>query len=145
VVAVDNRDLKLKPGMTANASIITARKKDILTVSNQALRFVPPPDAKIKNAEQPQENQPRSNAGGSGRAGGNGQNQRLSYKGQGVWTENKDGSLTRIEIQTGITDGVKTEISETVNGELNENTPIIASVESAGAAQKNNQMRMPRF
>jgi HlyD family secretion protein len=77
VVAVDNRDLKLKPGMTANASIITARKKDILTVSNQALRFVPPPDAKIKNTAEPQESQQQNNNGGYNRAGG-GQNQKRS-------------------------------------------------------------------
>ncbi|MDR0646669.1 MAG: efflux RND transporter periplasmic adaptor subunit [Elusimicrobiota bacterium] len=141
VVAVDNKDLKLKPGMTANASIITARKKDILTVSNQALRFVPPTDAKIKNTELTQETAPQqNNNGGYNRASA--QNQRRSYKGQGVWTENRDGSLTRIEIKTGITDGLKTELTES---DLTETTPIITSVESAGATQKSNQMRMPRF
>ena len=143
VVAVDNRDLKLKPGMTANASIITARKRDVLSVSNQALRFVPPPDAKIKEASKTQENTsaqaPQNNGGRSG------QNQKRSYKGQGVWIQNKDGSLERIEIKTGITDGVKTEVSDVVNGKLDDNTPIIAGIESSAGAQKNNQMRMPRF
>ena len=42
VVGVDNRDLKLKPGMTANVSIITARKEDALRVPTTALRFKPP-------------------------------------------------------------------------------------------------------
>lgn len=42
VVGVDNRDLKLKPGMTANVSIVTARKGDALRVPNAALRFKPP-------------------------------------------------------------------------------------------------------
>ena len=45
VVSVDNSDLKLKPGMTANASIITAIREDALSVSNQSLRFVPPDNA----------------------------------------------------------------------------------------------------
>jgi HlyD family secretion protein len=42
VVGVDNHDLKLKPGMTANISIITAREDDALRVPNAALRFKPP-------------------------------------------------------------------------------------------------------
>ncbi|HKS36855.1 MAG TPA: efflux RND transporter periplasmic adaptor subunit, partial [Verrucomicrobiae bacterium] len=42
VVEVDNRDLKLRPGMTANASIITAERTNILHVPNAALRFRPP-------------------------------------------------------------------------------------------------------
>ena len=41
VIAVDNADLVLKPGMTATASIITDEAKDVLSVANPALRFVP--------------------------------------------------------------------------------------------------------
>jgi HlyD family secretion protein len=41
VIKVDNRELKLKPGMTANVSIITEIKKDILRIPNAALRFKP--------------------------------------------------------------------------------------------------------
>ncbi len=39
VITVDNRELKLKPGMTANVTIITAQKEDPLRVPNGALRF----------------------------------------------------------------------------------------------------------
>lgn len=39
VITVDNRDLKLKPGMTANVSIVTAKKEAPLRVPNGALRF----------------------------------------------------------------------------------------------------------
>lgn len=39
VIEIDNSELKLKPGMTANVEIITAEKKDILLAPNQALRF----------------------------------------------------------------------------------------------------------
>ena len=42
VVDVKNPDLKLRPGMTANASIITAEKKGVLRIPNGALRFKPP-------------------------------------------------------------------------------------------------------
>ena len=39
VIEVDNQDGKLLPGMTANVSIITGKKEDILTVPNVALKF----------------------------------------------------------------------------------------------------------
>ena len=38
VINVYNHDLDLKPGMTANVSIITARKERALRVPNAALR-----------------------------------------------------------------------------------------------------------
>lgn len=39
VIAVSNPELKLKPGMTANVTIVTARKEQPLRVPNGALRF----------------------------------------------------------------------------------------------------------
>ena len=42
VIAVGNPELKLRPGMTANASIITAERPDALRVPNAAFRFRPP-------------------------------------------------------------------------------------------------------
>ncbi len=42
VIGVDNSDLKLLPGMTANVSIITAERKDALKIPNAAFRFRPP-------------------------------------------------------------------------------------------------------
>jgi RND family efflux transporter, MFP subunit len=47
VIKVDNPELKLKPGMTANVSIITSFKKDILKIPNAALRFMPQEEEKI--------------------------------------------------------------------------------------------------
>jgi HlyD family secretion protein len=47
VVEVDNKDLKLRPGMTANATIITAQRTNVFHVPNAALRFRPPDDAVI--------------------------------------------------------------------------------------------------
>jgi HlyD family secretion protein len=42
VIDVGNPDLKLRPGMTANASIITAQRTNVLRIPNVALRFKPP-------------------------------------------------------------------------------------------------------
>jgi HlyD family secretion protein len=47
VVEVNNADLKLRPGMTANASIITAERKGALRLPNAALRFRPPEGATV--------------------------------------------------------------------------------------------------
>lgn len=38
IITVDNRDLALKPGMTANVSIIVAQRNGALTIANSALR-----------------------------------------------------------------------------------------------------------
>lgn len=118
IVAVDNKDLKLKPGMTANASIITASRNDALSVANQALRFVPPANAII-----------------------NGQ-QNKKYKGQGVWTANTDKSIKRIEVQTGITDGNRTEIT---GGDLKEGEVIILATATAADTKKSQRMGHPGF
>ena len=39
IIEIDNQNMKLKPGMTANVNIITAEKKNVLFVPNKALRF----------------------------------------------------------------------------------------------------------
>jgi HlyD family secretion protein len=59
VVSVDNSDLKLRPGMTATASIITGEKKGVLRIPNAALRFKPTDDLLPKSART------NSAAGGS--------------------------------------------------------------------------------
>ena len=44
VVDVDNGDLRLKPGMTANVTFIYAERKGVLRIPSAALRFRPPED-----------------------------------------------------------------------------------------------------
>jgi HlyD family secretion protein len=41
VIGVDNPELKLKPGMTANVSIVIAHKDSVLQIKNAALRYRP--------------------------------------------------------------------------------------------------------
>lgn len=48
VVKVDNDDLKLKPGMTANVSIITQKKENVLCVPSIALKYTPTTKGEIK-------------------------------------------------------------------------------------------------
>jgi HlyD family secretion protein len=42
IIDVDNSDLRLRPGMTANASFTVATKTDVLRIPNAALRFKAP-------------------------------------------------------------------------------------------------------
>jgi HlyD family secretion protein len=44
VVDVDNSDLRLKPGMTANVTFVYAERKGVLRIPSAALRFRPPED-----------------------------------------------------------------------------------------------------
>ncbi len=83
IIEIDNHELKLKPGMTANVEIITSQKEDALLVPNKALRFY------VTDA--------------------NGETKRYSDK--GVWTI-QNGKLKRIVVKTGISDEDYTEILE---------------------------------
>ncbi len=80
VIKVDNPQLKLKPGMTTNVSIIIAKKNGVLKIPNSALRFSP-----------------------------SGEDKSLRYKGQGVWII-EDKKPKRIEVVTGVSDGNYTEL-----------------------------------
>ena len=42
IIDVDNAQLKLKPGMTTNLTMVVDEHTDVLTVPNAALRFTPP-------------------------------------------------------------------------------------------------------
>src|ERR1700736_3719405 len=63
VIGVDNKDLKLKPGMTANVSIVIAHKDNVLQLKNAALRFRPP-DASAATA--PSQPRPAATPAGQG-------------------------------------------------------------------------------
>ena len=82
IIGIDNKDLKLKPGMTANVDIITAQKQNVLLVPNKALRFYTTDEkGEVKR-----------------------------YKDKGVWIL-KDKKPVRINVTTGVSDDDKTEIS----------------------------------
>src|SRR5438874_2221394 len=101
VIGVGNPDLKLKPGMTANVSIIIAHKDNVLQMKNAALRYRP--------AEAtPGEVRPRSPAP-AGARGGAGREQRTSERTVYVLSR---GQPQPVQIKTGISDGVVTEVIE---------------------------------
>lgn len=108
IIEVDNADLKLKPGMTANVEIITAEKKGILLVPNKALRFFVTDD--------------------------NGKTKR--YKDKGIWTLD-DGQPSRIVIKTGVADEDFTEITgENLREGMEIITDEAASLPAGGRAMR---------
>ena len=73
VIEVNNQDLKLKPGMTANVSVVVAQRPDAVKIPNAAFRFRPAEtaDAKKSGAAGKGTNQ-TAEAGGRMREGGGG-------------------------------------------------------------------------
>jgi HlyD family secretion protein len=76
VIDVNNAQLKLKPGMTANCTFIYAEKDDVLRVPNSALRFLPPPSLLAQlfpNGRHGRRGGRPGGPGGGGPGGGGGQ------------------------------------------------------------------------
>jgi HlyD family secretion protein len=107
VIIVDNTDLKLKPGMTANVSIETESKQNALRVPNAALRFKP---ATLATTDQKVTKVP---------------------KGPGVWIL-ENNQPKNVKITTGISDNNYTEIAA---GELSEGQQVIT--DSSNGTKKN--------
>ena len=95
IIAVDNRDLALKPGMTATVTITTARRDDALRVPLRALRFRPR-DATAKRRR-------RRAAVAAGRP---------AQDGAGVFVLDDGGALRRVELRTGLRDERWAEVVE---------------------------------
>jgi HlyD family secretion protein len=137
VIGVTNSDYKLKPGMTANVSIVIAQREDALTIPNGALRFRPPENAVVLTNTVTTQTMPATNAGNfagspSGhRGGGHGRGQRQVFHTVYVLTgEGKDAKLQAVQIKTGISDGISTEV---LSG-LNEGDRVATGTISTGTA-----------
>ena len=102
VIGVSNPDLKLKPGMTANVSILIAHRDNVLQIKNAALRYRPvdatPIEARSTSASSPSGARP---SGGRERRSG----ERTVYVLSG-------GRPKPTQIKTGISDGISTEVLE---------------------------------
>jgi len=119
VIGVTNADYKLKPGMTANVSIVVAQRDNALTIPNSALRFHPPnAGLATTNSAAPQFAKGATNgapAGAGGwpgrRGGGRARGERPVIHTVFVLSgEGKDAKLQPVEIRTGISDGIATEV-----------------------------------
>jgi len=135
VVRIDNKELLLKPGMTANVQFLVSRKEDVLTIPNMAMRFKPPEEKEeaqeLLRREQsrtaPKVGERRTSrqsaAGGSGAAGGGTRRARIYLL--------RDDKAQPVQIQLGITDGSRTEVR---SGDVKENDPVIIGMSSADSS-----------
>jgi HlyD family secretion protein len=101
VIGVSNPDLKLKPGMTANVSIIIAHKDDVLQIKNAALRYRPAEATPSATRSASGAHERRSTAGRQQRV------ERTVY----VLPPGASGPKPA-QIKTGISDGIVTEVTE---------------------------------
>jgi HlyD family secretion protein len=136
VARIDNKDMILKPGMTANVRFLVSHKEGVLVIPNVAMRFKPP-DQKDEAQELLRQERARvanpvgmrrtSRAGGVGGGGGGRGNRRAT-----IYVLRGD-KAEPVEVQIGITDGSRSEI---LGDKLNENDPVIIGVSSAAAASQ---------
>ena len=118
VISAPNKDLKLKPGLTANVTIFTLEKNNVLAAPAKALRFMPneallSKDQKIEDVEAPTK----------------------------VWT--MEGNTFKAHaVQTGTTNGITTEI---VSG-ISEGTEVLVDFKlSGGDAEETGQQAQNPF
>ena len=93
VLDVDNPELLLKPGMTANATIVTARRDDVIRVPMDALRFSPRHSGARNGAAQ-------SSAGSDAER---------SRRNRRVWVEDGAG-IKPVRVTAGLDDGTNVEL-----------------------------------
>jgi HlyD family secretion protein len=107
IISVENRDLALKPGMTATVTITTASRDDALRVPLRALSFDP---ARVAPNATP----------ASGRA---------PQPGDRVWRVEGGNDLERVEIATGMRDE---QFAEVTKGDLKPGDAVVVAVRRTG-------------
>jgi len=119
VIDVANRELKLKPGMTANVTVQVASSADALRVPNAALRIRPTSEqlAALGAGATPDSNGGPPNAGA-------------------VWRQVGE-TLERVPVRTGITDGSFTEIT---GGALEADDRVATAIAAAKATTTANPL-----
>jgi HlyD family secretion protein len=105
VIGVSNPDLKLKPGMTANVSIIIAHKDNVLQIKNAALRYRPPDATPVETR--------RTSTSRTGRPGGGRSGAAHEGAERTIYVLPSGASRPQpTQIKTGISDGIMTEVVE---------------------------------
>jgi HlyD family secretion protein len=115
VIDVPNDDLRLRPGMTANVTVVYDERRDVLAVPNAALRFRPPPSI----AGSSSSGRPHHRARGEGSAASRDKDDPPADKPEGkpdpkaearsVWVL-RGGTPQTASVHTGLSDGTMTEV-----------------------------------
>lgn len=121
VVAFDNPDTKLFPGMTAYISIPVAKATDVMKIPNAALRFTP-----ALSADQLQAVTQKSGIAQSARAKG-------SADTAVIWKLGPEKNLEPVQVKLGITDHTNTEIAQVLKGTLNPSDQVVVGSAASGS------------
>ena len=118
VVGVNNQDMKLLPGMTANVKVMVDRIDNALRIPNAALRFKPSEASATTNDSV------HAAGGGPGARGGSGgwKGGRQQQAQPVIWVLGSDGKPRAVQVKTGISDGNMTVIE---SGDLREGDQVI--------------------
>ena len=134
LLAVENKDLSLRPGMTATATIAAQERNNVWVVPNSALRFSPEGANGAARAASGSDGGiigkllPRPPGGmGGRRPGGNGNREAASSTGR-LWVL-KNGQPSAITVMKGVSDGRQTEVS---GDGLAEGLPVITDQTTNG-------------
>ena len=139
VIDVDNDDLRLRPGMTANVTIIYADKRDVLAVPNAALRFRPPPESGVKVPDaasasggggRRSRDRDGGAGGGGGGPGGPGGPGGSASDTKTVWILS-GGTPVSTTVHVGLSDGAYTEVT---GGDVKEGDAVIVDASVEGKA-----------
>lgn len=109
VIAVDNKEMLLKPGMTTNVSILTSTVDNVLKIPNAALRYRPSGKGKPEGKPEGRKQAP----------------------GQRVYLVGNDGAPKAVPVTLGISDGDFTQLAA---GDLKEGDPLITEEARAKAS-----------
>ena len=120
VLIVDNRELLLRPGMTATAQIVTQEVTDALAVPNAALRFTPPQEAAPQDFSVNKLFIPRMPRSARQQAPG--------ADGERTLYVLENGQPKAVSVHVGVSDGKETQI---VSGELRAGDAVIVSSKAA--------------
>jgi HlyD family secretion protein len=138
ILAVQNPELILRPGMTATAEIVTTERANALLVPNAALRWSPERDAASQRTQGGVTSVlvPRIGRGGRGGRGGPGGGGREVSIGRGsrqtVYVLGADGNPAPVRVVVGESNGSETEIT---GGDLREGQEVITARLAAGQTQ----------
>jgi HlyD family secretion protein len=122
VIRVANQELLLKPGMTANVSIVVAHRKEVLKVPNAALRFNPKMAGLEVNALRNLSGDSRNRI--TQETNDRTQETQLS----GVWVPDTEGKLLSVMLSLGISDDIYTEV---ILGDIKEGQKVIVGIQEA--------------
>lgn len=121
VIDVENPELKLRPGMTANVTFIYADQQDALRTVNAALRFKPSPELLAPGAKPTEVVKPALTSTARGRRDAAG-------SGRFLWVL-RNNTPQAISVKLGITDGSHTQI---LDSNLREGDLVITDVVGGG-------------